>query len=206
MMTEISNDVRYLLGIPPIEAKKTAIYKHKNKDGEIIYVGVSDSAHNRSAQHLSTSKWREEIATIDVEWVPNRLIAEVKEIQYIKELRPRYNKAHNNKRDVSVAVHQRLESFLEEKKKENTQELANFFGTQDWVFSLEERIDALKRKRNTVENREKISKLEKELDEALSCLDGLEDREDIDALLCERAMMYGAPKDYVLSFLVAGAE
>ena len=205
MMTEISNDVRYLLGIPPIEAKKTAIYKHKNKDGEIIYVGISNNAHNRAARHLSTSEWREEIDSIDVQWMPNRLIAEVKEIELIKELRPKHNITHNNDEDVVEAVHKRLRSFLEEKKKENDEDLANYFCAQDNVDLIIRQIDAMRRRRNTVKNREKITEFEKLLDEAISFLEGFEDRDDIDALLCERAMMQSAPEAYVMGFLAASS-
>ena len=199
----MSNDPRYLLGIPPIEAKKTAIYKHKNKDGEIIYVGISNNAHNRAARHLSTSEWREEIHSIDVQWMPNRLIAEIKEIELIKELRPKHNVMHNNDEHVVQAVHKRLRSFLEEKRKENEQELANYFGTQDWVDGTMRKIDAVKRKRNTVKNRQEIAKLEEELNEAIFCLEQFEDRDDIDELLCERAMMESAPEAYVMGFLLS---
>jgi len=195
------NDVRHLLGIPPIKAKKTAIYKHKNKNGEIIYVGISNNAHNRAARHLSSSEWREEIDSIDVQWMPNRLIAEIKEIELIKELRPKHNVTHNNDEDVVEAVHKRLRSFLEEKKKENDEDLANYFCAQDNVDLIMRQIGAMRRRRNTVKNREKITKLEEQLDEAILFLEGFDDRDDIDALLCERAMMQFAPEPYVMGFL-----
>jgi excinuclease UvrABC nuclease subunit len=200
------NDARHLLGIPPIKAKKTAIYKHKNKNGEIIYVGISNNAHNRSARHLSTSEWREEIDSIDVQWMPNRLIAEIKEIELIKELRPKHNVMHNNDEDVVEAVHKRLRSFLEEKKQENDKELANYFCAQDNIDHIIRKIDAMSRRRNTVKNREKITELEEQLDEAISFLEGFEDRDDIDDLLCERAMMQSAPEAYVMGFLVSSND
>jgi hypothetical protein len=138
--------------------------------------------------------------------MPNRLIAEIKEIELIKELRPKHNVTHNNDENVVEAVHKRLRSFLEERKKENDEDLANYFCAQDNVDFIMRQIDAMRRRRNTVKNREKITKLEEQLDEAILSLENLEDRDDIDAFLCERAMMQFAPESYVMGFLASSND
>tara|TARA_R100000030_G_scaffold3508_1_gene2572 strand:+ start:635 stop:1288 length:654 start_codon:yes stop_codon:yes gene_type:complete len=202
----INKDFRSQLGIPQIKAKKTAIYKHKNKNNEIIYVGISDNAHNRSIQHLSTSDWKEEISLIEVEWVENRLLAEIKEIEYIKKIKPKYNRKHNNRHSAMYAVQQRLNSFIEDKKRENEELLGEYLDHESWIDSIENSINHLQQKKKTKNNVKQLEDLHKVLDEALMSLEEMQEDDEVDALLIERIFMHKHPKEYILSFLLAGHE
>ena len=201
------SEIRDCMGVPEIEVTKTAIYKHKNKDGDIIYVGIATSAMQRSMQHLNTSDWKEEIATIDVEWVPNRLMAEVKEIELIKELRPKYNKTHNDGLSADFAIHKRLQNFLKTAIQKNQEELANYYGTIDTINYHNREIKKLERwKRKTKKEKARLEDLKKEIVELNEALRLMQECDEIDALLMEQILMTESPNRWIEMQLVAGVE
>lgn len=124
---DVYDGIRSHLGLEKVKQVKTALYKHKNADGHIIYVGVAKNIGARSAQHLNNSEWQAEIASIDVEWYENSLLAELMEIKLIKSLRPKYNKAHNNNRPFEYAFHQRIDSFLKNEEKNIKEKLKEYY-------------------------------------------------------------------------------
>ena len=128
---DVYNQVRSYLGLEKVKQVKTALYKHKNADGHIIYVGVAKNIGARSAQHLDNSEWQAEIASIDVKWYKNSLLAELMEIKLIKSLRPKYNRAHNNNRPFDYAFHQRIDSFLKNEEKSINEKLKDYYQKLD---------------------------------------------------------------------------
>ena len=128
---DVYNGIRSYLGLEKVKKVKTALYKHKNADGHIIYVGVAKNIGARSAQHLDNSEWQAEIASIDVEWYENSLLAELMEIKLIKSLRPKYNRAHNNNRPFDYAFHQRIDSFLKNEEKSINEKLKDYYQKLD---------------------------------------------------------------------------
>jgi len=201
------SEIRDCMGISEIEVTKTAIYKHKNKDGKIIYVGIATSAMQRSMQHLNTSDWKEEIATIDVEWVPNRLIAEVKEIELIKELRPKYNKMHNDGLSADFAIHKRLQNFLKTAIQKNQEELANYYGTIDTINHHNREIKKLERwKRKTKKEKTRLEDLKEEIVELNEALRLMQECDEIDDLLMEQILMTESPNRWLEMQLIAGSE
>lgn len=73
---------------------RTALYRHYNEMGELLYVGISLSAINRLSQH-KTSGWFIEIAKVDIEQFETRMLALNAEETAIKKEKPKYNKIHN---------------------------------------------------------------------------------------------------------------
>ena len=58
---------------------RTALYRHYDESGNLLYVGVSLSPITRTAQHSCSAPWFNSISRIDIEWHENRkdaLIAE----------------------------------------------------------------------------------------------------------------------------------
>lgn len=51
---------------------RTALYRHFDGAGVLLYVGVSLSAVQRLAQHRQTAHWFEQIARVTIEWLPTR--------------------------------------------------------------------------------------------------------------------------------------
>lgn len=81
---------------------KTALYRHFDENGDLLYVGISISAVQRLSQHRSSSPWFEQIAKVDIEWHPTREAALRAEREAIISERPRYNKMHNAANDNQV--------------------------------------------------------------------------------------------------------
>ena len=76
---------------------KTALYRHYNADGVLLYVGVSLSPMARTSSHSSYSEWFDSVARIDIEWHENRLEALKAEKQAIQSELPTQNKIYSIK-------------------------------------------------------------------------------------------------------------
>lgn len=72
---------------------KTALYRHFDADGALLYVGISLSAVQRLAQHKRSAKWFAQIARVDVEWHHLRSLALSAEARAISTECPRFNVA-----------------------------------------------------------------------------------------------------------------
>ncbi len=77
---------------------RTALYRHRDKNGTLLYVGISLSVAARLAQHEATSHWFAEVTQVDVEYFPTRDEACAAERVAIQTEHPRCNKAHTEYR------------------------------------------------------------------------------------------------------------
>lgn len=75
-----------------MKGKKTALYRHFDKDKNLLYIGISLSPIYRLDSHGLNANWFEKIAFIEVEWFNNRKDALNAEKTAIKLERPTYNK------------------------------------------------------------------------------------------------------------------
>lgn len=73
---------------------RTALYRHFDRQGRLLYVGVSLNAVNRLSQHRDAS-WFQEIERITIRWLPTRESALVAEAVAIATERPIHNVAGN---------------------------------------------------------------------------------------------------------------
>ncbi len=73
---------------------RTALYRHFNATGDLLYVGISLSAVQRLGQHMEKAKWAEKIAKVTVEWHESRADAERAEREAIKREKPAHNVMH----------------------------------------------------------------------------------------------------------------
>lgn len=73
---------------------KTALYRHFDADGRLLYVGISLSPTYRLRQHHDCSAWFQSIANVTVEWFPDRSAAMAAERQAIKAESPEFNVVH----------------------------------------------------------------------------------------------------------------
>ncbi len=72
----------------------TALYRHFDAAGELLYVGISLSAITRLAEHQGASPWFRSIARVTIEWLPSREDAFVAEARAIRSERPKFNVTH----------------------------------------------------------------------------------------------------------------
>jgi len=75
--------------------KPTQLYRHYDKDDNLLYVGISLSAYARLSQHKLHSEWAKESAKMTIENFNNRNDALRAEKNAIEIEKPRFNLLHN---------------------------------------------------------------------------------------------------------------
>jgi len=73
---------------------RTAVYKHYDEAGTLLYVGISMTMMARQAQHKANSHWFGDVARIEIEWMSDRRAALRRERELIRTLDPLHNKHH----------------------------------------------------------------------------------------------------------------
>jgi excinuclease UvrABC nuclease subunit len=91
--TEQDNTAISLLA--ELNAVPTALYRHFDREGRLLYVGVSLSAIQRTKQHHTNAPWFREITRIELTWFGSRSSAELAEEHAIKAEKPLYNVTYN---------------------------------------------------------------------------------------------------------------
>lgn len=92
---------------------KTSLYRHFNKNGDLLYVGVSLSALNRLGQHKEHSHWFESISRVTIEHYKTREEALTAEKNAIKNENPKHN-IRNNKEDKNPTRYEMAEKSINE--------------------------------------------------------------------------------------------
>jgi hypothetical protein len=77
-------------------SERTALYRHFNAAGDLLYIGISLSAVERLSAHMATSKWAGEIATVKIEYFDNRGLALNAERVAIISEKPIFNIIHSS--------------------------------------------------------------------------------------------------------------
>ena len=78
---------------------RTDLYRYWDKEGELLYVGISVSAAARAVQHMKSSGWSRDAVTMTIEHFPSRKAAEVAERRAIVRELPCWNKLHARPRE-----------------------------------------------------------------------------------------------------------
>jgi hypothetical protein len=71
------------------------LYRHFDKDGALLYIGVSLSAVERLSAHNRTARWADQIARVEIERFPTRTSVLAAEEAAIKTEKPLHNIQHN---------------------------------------------------------------------------------------------------------------
>ena len=74
--------------------KTTDLYRHYNKNDELLYVGISLSAINRFIGHKSKD-WIDEVSRVTIEKFETRELALIAECKAIQSEKPKFNIRHN---------------------------------------------------------------------------------------------------------------
>lgn len=70
---------------------RTALYRHFDASGALLYVGISDIPATRLNSHARGSHWSEGIANVSVQWLGSRTEAEMAEWLAIRNENPLHN-------------------------------------------------------------------------------------------------------------------
>lgn len=81
-------------------SEKTALYRHFDKDGKLLYVGISKHAISRLSQHEREKHWSNNICSVTIEYFETRKTALQAEERAIRIENPIYNIQHN-KREIA---------------------------------------------------------------------------------------------------------
>lgn len=74
---------------------ETALYRHYDTRGRLLYVGISLCAFTRTRQHKMQQPWFRQVTRIEIEWHATRSAAEAAEWAAIKNERPKHNQTFN---------------------------------------------------------------------------------------------------------------
>lgn len=80
-----------ILDLNKASASLQHLYRHFNKEGELLYVGISSSALRRLAEHEEASHWFTQISSVTIEHYPDRKAAMEAEKAAIRAENPRHN-------------------------------------------------------------------------------------------------------------------
>lgn len=81
----------------------TQLYRYFDKDGNLLYIGISSNAIARLGQHGRDKTWFNEIANITVEYISDRKSAYIAEANAIYNEKPKYNKTHKSEKQKTIA-------------------------------------------------------------------------------------------------------
>lgn len=102
----------------------TKLYRHYDKDDNLLYVGISLSPTYRLSQHKKNSHWFNEIARIDIETYSSREEALQNERKAINEENPKHNVMKPvYKSELSLEIN---ENYIEDSKNDLLKRLVQF--------------------------------------------------------------------------------
>lgn len=77
------------------DARPTALYRLRNDQGDLLYVGISATPPQRWVKHAAEKEWWPEVADLSLEWFGSKTEALAMEAHAIRTEKPRYNVTHN---------------------------------------------------------------------------------------------------------------
>jgi predicted GIY-YIG superfamily endonuclease len=73
----------------------TALYRLRDRSGDLLYVGITENPERRYNDHAKDKSWWPDVDDRSVEWFPTRNHAIAAEAEAIHTERPRHNVHHN---------------------------------------------------------------------------------------------------------------
>lgn len=71
---------------------RTALYRHYDAAGALLYVGITDCLTERDKQHRATAHWHGEVMRTETQWCDGRQAALIAEWEAIRDENPIHNK------------------------------------------------------------------------------------------------------------------
>lgn len=99
--------------IATVLTRRCALYRWRDEQYNLLYVGITYDVDRRQKKHASNSPWWVFTRRLEVEWLPNRLVAEELERKAIRREHPIFNRQHND----TPAARQRIAEYLQGHKR-----------------------------------------------------------------------------------------
>ena len=80
----------------------TFLYRHFDKKGRLLYVGITANLASRTTAHMKRSQWAKDIARTTSELFPTRIKAAIAELQAIDKEKPIYNLTYSRERKTKI--------------------------------------------------------------------------------------------------------
>lgn len=80
--------------------QQTALYRHFDAEGALLYIGISGGWFRRTAEHMKSSPWWREVSHIEITYYQNKADALAAETDAIARENPRHNKQKSVRRTV----------------------------------------------------------------------------------------------------------
>lgn len=90
--------------------RTTTLYRLRDADGALLYVGISQSAMRRLGEHAASKSWWDEVARVDVEHFATRAEAVAAEWRAIGDENPRHN---IDRRGAAIAPNPFITEFID---------------------------------------------------------------------------------------------
>lgn len=78
------------------DTRRTALYRLRNHDDDLLYLGISEKPLQRWVQHAGDKKWWPEVVSMSLEWFDSNAEALAMEAHAIRSEKPLHNIRHNN--------------------------------------------------------------------------------------------------------------
>jgi excinuclease UvrABC nuclease subunit len=82
---------------------QTALYRHFDKSGALLYVGISLDQARRLSQHTKGSRWKNDIADVKIEYFDSRELALEAERAAIMAEAPKHNIVYRDSKPSKLA-------------------------------------------------------------------------------------------------------
>jgi predicted GIY-YIG superfamily endonuclease len=70
---------------------KTSLYRHFNKSGDLLYVGITAKLPTRLTAHQYRSEWFFDVEYVTIEWFDDKASAKIAEGRAIRKEKPKFN-------------------------------------------------------------------------------------------------------------------
>lgn len=77
------------------DSRRTALYRLRDSDDVLLYVGISEKPLQRWVQHAADKGWWPEVAGMSLEWLDSNAEALAMEAHAIRTEKPLHNVVHN---------------------------------------------------------------------------------------------------------------
>lgn len=89
----------------PQDNAPTSVYRYYDSLGILLYIGITRTGVVRNVQHNRAAEWWPLVARQEVEHLPSRVAASLREKSLIQQYRPPFNVQHNPDHDVVRAAY-----------------------------------------------------------------------------------------------------
>lgn len=140
-------------------ARRAALYRLFDADGQLLYIGISDVPSRRFTQHAYDKPWWPEVVRKSLEWHPDRVSVENAEALAIRSEGPKYNVRKSGVRialldTIRLAKRGKIPSEEVEERMDNAiaDTLADGWSVDDVAFVTGLSRERIRQIRNRVEN------------------------------------------------------